>query len=114
MRISDWSSDVCSSDLREEYTSIKRRRDGRTEIVTHAAYTGAWSVTMDVGFAPSHRAKDAEAKTGRATCRERVCQYVSISVVAVSLNKKCKRMTCLVQQLIYRSLMDDSSQLMQS
>src|SRR3546814_13020851 len=25
---------------------------------------------------------------GRASCRERVCQYVSISVVAVSLNKK--------------------------
>src|SRR3546814_17639645 len=25
---------------------------------------------------------------GRASCRERVCKYVSISVVAVSLNKK--------------------------
>src|SRR3546814_18263272 len=25
---------------------------------------------------------------GRASCRERVCQYVSISVVAVSLKKK--------------------------
>src|SRR3546814_13280000 len=25
---------------------------------------------------------------GRASCRERVCQYVSISVVAVSLQKK--------------------------
>lgn len=46
---------------REEYTSTKRRRDGRTEIVKHAAYTGAWSVAMDVGFAPAHRAKDAEA-----------------------------------------------------
>lgn len=45
---------------REEYTSVKRRRDGRTETVKHAAYTGAWSVAMDVGFAPSHRAKDAE------------------------------------------------------
>src|SRR3546814_14448411 len=28
---------------------------------------------------------------GRASCRERVCQYVSISVVAVSLKKKNKR-----------------------
>src|SRR3546814_16419369 len=28
---------------------------------------------------------------GRATCRERVCQYVYISVVAVSLNKKTKK-----------------------
>src|SRR3546814_12969529 len=27
-------------------------------------------------------------KIGRATCRERVCQYVYISVVAVSLKKK--------------------------
>src|SRR3546814_12188557 len=27
-------------------------------------------------------------QTGRASCRERVCQYVSISVVAVSLKKK--------------------------
>src|SRR3546814_12546154 len=27
------------------------------------------------------------AEIGRASCRERVCQYVSISVVAVSLNK---------------------------
>src|SRR3546814_20036479 len=27
---------------------------------------------------------------GRASCRERVCQYVSISVVAVSLKKKYK------------------------
>src|SRR3546814_20187947 len=28
---------------------------------------------------------------GRASCRERVCQYVSISVVAVSLQKKNKK-----------------------
>src|SRR3546814_12851701 len=28
---------------------------------------------------------------GRASCRERVCQYVSISVVAVSLKKKIKQ-----------------------
>src|SRR3546814_17502015 len=27
---------------------------------------------------------------GRASCRERVCQYVSLSVVAVSLKKKKK------------------------
>src|SRR3546814_13165208 len=29
-------------------------------------------------------------KIGRASCRERVCQYVSISVVAVALKKKTK------------------------
>src|SRR3546814_12683681 len=35
-----------------------------------------------------HRA--AQAEIGRASCRERVCQYVLISVVAVSLKKKSK------------------------
>src|SRR3546814_13375070 len=32
---------------------------------------------------------------GRASCRERVCQYVSISVVAVSLKKKKRDDTCI-------------------
>src|SRR3546814_15895852 len=31
------------------------------------------------------------AEIGRASCRERVCQYVSISVGAVTLKKKNKR-----------------------
>src|SRR3546814_17569708 len=31
---------------------------------------------------------ESDDEIGRASCRERVCQYVSISVVAVSLNKK--------------------------
>src|SRR3546814_16001265 len=40
----------------------------------------------------SDRASGSPAKQiGRASCRERVCQYVSISVVAVSLKKKKKR-----------------------
>src|SRR3546814_15415322 len=33
---------------------------------------------------------DVGGQIGRASCRERVCQYVSISVVAVSLKKKIK------------------------
>src|SRR3546814_17168604 len=32
--------------------------------------------------------EEQRRKIGRASCRARVCQYVSISVVAVSLNKK--------------------------
>src|SRR3546814_17115110 len=32
------------------------------------------------------------SEIGRASCRERVCQYVWISVVAVSLNNKNKEM----------------------
>src|SRR3546814_19948141 len=34
------------------------------------------------------RARCSGPEIGRASCRERVCQYVSISVVAVSLKKK--------------------------
>src|SRR3546814_17840621 len=33
-------------------------------------------------------------KIGRASCRERVCQYVSISVVAVSIKKKNIKNKC--------------------
>src|SRR3546814_10979808 len=38
--------------------------------------------------APTTASSDTSAKIGRASCRERVCQYVVISVVAVSLKKK--------------------------
>src|SRR3546814_17488989 len=31
---------------------------------------------------------------GRASCRERVCQYVELSVVAVSLTTKKTKITC--------------------
>src|SRR3546814_13704540 len=43
--------------------------------VQHAGRT--WLRTGDLGF-----------QIGRASCRERVCQYVEISVVVVSLKKK--------------------------
>src|SRR3546814_18345466 len=42
----------------------------------------------DVEYPDAARA--AAREIGRASCRERVCQYVSISVVAVSLQKKNK------------------------
>src|SRR3546814_14577136 len=35
--------------------------------------------------------RDLPDEIGRASCRERVCQYVSISVVAVTLKKKTNR-----------------------
>src|SRR3546814_16956568 len=84
MRISDWSSDVCSSDL----PSMQARRQ------QHAGDQVVDRVRADrrpqrPGAAidpceqrPHHR------EIGRASCRERVCQYVSNSVVAVSLKKK--------------------------
>src|SRR3546814_1851112 len=75
MRISDWISDVCSSDL--------PRPRGRAGPIPPASGSPA-----DRTAAPRcRRARQATAQAsgaiGRASCRERVCQYVYISVVAV-------------------------------
>src|SRR3546814_3246617 len=66
MRISDWSSDVCSSDLlvsvSEPFTFQLPQRwlTGVHRLVSHAK---------------SNLGVDGR-KIGRASCRERVCQYV--------------------------------------
>src|SRR3546814_2383065 len=131
LRISDWSSDVCPSDLSREL-----RRNGRVPAVVYGGkedplmihveekllmkqlMTGIFmnSVVMievggktirtlpkDVAFhpvkdRPIHAdflrvSKDTKVQVGvpeigRASCRERVCQYVEISVVAGSVKKK--------------------------
>src|SRR3546814_20049102 len=44
--------------------------------------------------------REGEGDIGSASCRERVCQYVSISVVAVSLKKKRTRHIQSVFQLL--------------
>src|SRR3546814_15886142 len=74
MRISDWSADVCSSDL-----SIPDRPHDVAGIDADGFPVG------------SHRSLvllPADVEIGRASCRERACQYVYISVVAVSLQNK--------------------------
>src|SRR3546814_14186010 len=98
MRISDWSSEVCSSDLggdrldprqlvagraleRDDVVRLQRRDLG-VEAIDHA----------DQGVAPGHWPFHAlriatslsailsgcaeKLQIGRASCRERVCQYV--------------------------------------
>src|SRR3546814_17935917 len=78
MRISDWSSDVCSSDLHGEAVA--------------AGMALAFAFSAEQGLCAAEDAARVAAhlrdEIGRASCRERVCQYVSISVVAVSLKKK--------------------------
>src|SRR3546814_11740626 len=104
MRISDWSSDVCSSDLRlsgveagahaqaEEVGFLLCRREGERRIAARLGEGVALGPHMpepragrDRGGAPPGVVGDP---TGRASCRERVCQYVWISVVAVSFKQK--------------------------
>src|SRR3546814_4769841 len=66
MRISDWSSDVCSSDLPRDAGCLCSR--------PHPLHLHAWAECSG----PLHRAQipGAVRKIGRASCRERVCQYV--------------------------------------
>src|SRR3546814_16631886 len=98
MRISDWSSDVCSSDLfLGEIIGVEQ---GRFIIIsaldTHMAATFGPHLPSAAGHAgkivePPDESLFVTARReqiGRASCRERVCQYVSISVVAVSLKKQ--------------------------
>src|SRR3546814_1827393 len=100
MRISDWSSDVCSSDLiKGEARAIKPEILVLIGVCTHLG--------CSPGFRPDHPAPDIDPnwqggfycpchsskfdlsgrvykgvpaplnlEIGRATCRERVCQYV--------------------------------------
>src|SRR3546814_3727420 len=66
MRISDWSSDVCSSDLLERLLV-----EGRHGPVAPAAADFVGEVGKKLG--PIRRVRH---QIGRASCRERVCQYV--------------------------------------
>src|SRR3546814_17411603 len=89
MRISDWSSDVCSSDLFEiSYGGYDVPGPGpnipgftiKTPNIPRLHTGGTFT-------APPGQREGLDMQIGRASCRERVCQYVLISVVAVSLTK---------------------------
>src|SRR3546814_12502412 len=129
MRISDWSSDVCSSDL---LADLETGRDvervlrlpiffgiGGADIADQVADRGPGRVIAgetarrgdagQVGQADEDRGifgladilldrdrlepRGGIEEIGRASCRERVCQYVSIAGVAVQLKKTIKRMS---------------------
>src|SRR3546814_14698345 len=109
MRISDWSSDVCSSDLLADADDATLLDigigTGQQEVAVLRALAAQDRLPRRlhiVGIEPgpsmladaerSFAALGAELglEIGRASCRERVCKYVSISVVAVSLKKKTK------------------------
>src|SRR3546814_5877355 len=81
MRISDWSSDVCSSDQIGEDADANLHRRTRSDVVIDAL---ALRLVADLRLAdeqalPRDRfehARHAGGQIGRASCRERVCQYV--------------------------------------
>src|SRR3546814_20417418 len=98
MRISDWSSDVCSSDLHRAgivapdfamHFGWPIGCEPSIAVGDHRAprRTGAGAGHFEADLEDSAR-RQPKSKIGRASCRERVCQYVEISGVAVSLKKK--------------------------
>src|SRR3546814_1117100 len=82
MRISDWSSDVCSSDLTSRHWSL--RSDQCREVRDLLGLQGEKLVAglrrlqrsgRRLAGADDVRHGGARAEIGRASCRERVCQY---------------------------------------
>src|SRR3546814_5652909 len=83
LRISDWSSDVCSSDLRGDDGRQRRLRaeGGEEQRDAHVAGIGeGGGEGVQAGGAEAvaeHPARHRQGQEiGRASCRERVCQYV--------------------------------------
>src|SRR3546814_3103275 len=98
MRISDWSSDVCSSDLQRRKCGVldeflaRREHEGKSRggaDIEPGMVGLAAKALRDAGkLAGEHHAMEVgrrvlvifaaleHAEIGRASCRERVCQYV--------------------------------------
>src|SRR3546814_1092486 len=85
MRISDWSSDVCSSDLAPD--SARAAEKGRSPAATVACRQRFGSKIATGGNLqpllsllahgkPRRKQDERQRQIGRASCRERVCQYV--------------------------------------
>src|SRR3546814_6422766 len=78
MRISDWSSDVCSSDLKARVlllaaSPLFNRNPDYAQIVDNR---GVKLFSQVYDREKWHAAADAAKEIGRATCRERVCPSV--------------------------------------
>src|SRR3546814_11241247 len=105
MRMSDWRSDVCSADLAflEGTAEVEARQAGirsesRERNVRTAVRTQALDrATQRLRTQPAHdrpgrgwRAGVCSQEIGRASCPEREIQYLYISHLAISLNRKHK------------------------
>src|SRR3546814_15964771 len=101
MRISDWSSDVCSSDLGDNVAYVlvgaepgvepdRLARRIQTAVTGTTAQTRGEFARQEASVVRDMVADVMLIMTeiGRASCRARVCQYVKTSVVAVSLKQK--------------------------
>src|SRR3546814_1899092 len=79
MRISDWSSDVCSSDLLKEFEARRAELEKlQAEKLAAAQKVGEKlsGSTITVAQKAGVDGRLFGSELGRASCRERVCQYV--------------------------------------
>src|SRR3546814_10282808 len=84
MRISDWSSDVCSSDLLICAFKQAFRPDEPVRLVLKSSYGDRHPAQMqelrdaaaDANITIIDQVLSPDEEIGRASCRERVCQYV--------------------------------------
>src|SRR3546814_3060448 len=87
MRISDWSSDVCSSDLRQGWRAINSTLGVARVVAAADAPIAVPEAVIErlraregkdgcVRLEPQRHLKNGDKEIGRASCRERVCQYV--------------------------------------
>src|SRR3546814_13278708 len=109
MRISDWSSDVCSSDLFDtpdgtgvrDFIHVSDLAEAHVLALEHLE-RGGQSVTLNCGY--GHGASGLQVvatveaitgrrQIGRASSRESMCQEVSFSLVAGTLKNKTTNIT---------------------
>src|SRR3546814_6459937 len=77
MRISDWSSDVCSSDLGDILeVAAHIRVEPIQDVARLARRVGRHGDQIDAEDVFDHCGAQPFGEIGRASCRERVCQYV--------------------------------------
>src|SRR3546814_1088769 len=80
MRISDWSSDVCSSDLAVFAAQVAVENQVHAVLQVFPVHAvSPDSMTQQAageGDAEHGHRQRADHKIGRASCRESVCQYV--------------------------------------
>src|SRR3546814_13091959 len=100
MRISDWSSDVCSSDLQDSqpfgivaqhvtHAEVMHRKRALPRSARALIGIGRGGDRLEIDLRRIDQLREfAIGAIGRASCRARVWPYVLLSVVAVLFNTK--------------------------
>src|SRR3546814_12123456 len=97
MRISDWSSDVCSSDLQVERSQVARYRV-ESNVFRHMGRRPDRRIDDDLLAVVQGETKPEPRQIGRASCRERVWS-VRVDLGGRRIIKKKTRYTSTCSQM---------------